>query len=201
MHGQGNAHGKFSHFDFIDPEFMKCTFDLMLDDAHGCLLRRCPMAYYWFASRESDLYTYWSPRIEHLIGEPITPASQAFRVRRAGLPTYPDAGITNLVIDTSDVSDRWYGAPDISASEYLDRIATDAEGFRWLDGALSNGVRLQLRGEHAYLLRQALKLYVQCTSDDQHAAWPIRMQHQAGRNAILHLASQRAQPPSVALAA
>ena len=105
----------FLHHGFIDPDFMKCTFDWMLDDARLGLMKGCPMAYFWFASSRSDLYTFWAPRLEDMLDRPLTPASQQFRLVEFGLEPYPDAGISRLVIDTEDRTDRWYGDPGHAA--------------------------------------------------------------------------------------
>jgi hypothetical protein len=193
--------GRFAHFGYVDEEFLRCIFDLMLDDAHSSLWWKCPMAYYWFASSASDLYTFWSPRIEHLIGRSITPHSQRYRIEAAGMPAYPDEGISSMLVDTEDSSSTWYGAPGMPAADYLEKLSGESDGFKWLDAALSNGVRLRIRGEHGYLLRQALKHYVHHTIEELHAALPIRMQHQAARCAVKVLASQRASASSLALAA
>ena len=90
----------FQHQGFVDPHFLACAFDWMLDDACHALDKGCPMAYFWFASSRSDLYSYWGPRLEDLLGQAITPASQQYRCLKAGLAPYPDDGISRVVIDT-----------------------------------------------------------------------------------------------------
>lgn len=179
----------FLHHGFIDPDFMKCTFDWMLDDARLGLMKGCPMAYFWFASSRSDLYTFWGPRLEDMLDRPLTPASQQFRLVEFGLEPYPDAGISRIVIDTEDRTDRWYADPGMPSSHYLRKVAASADGLKWLDGAVSNGVQIVFHGEHSSLLRQALRHYLRHTMDAEGQSIPPRMQHQSARAAVEELAA------------
>ena len=186
----------FQHQGFVDPHFLACAFDWMLDDACHALDKGCPMAYFWFASSRSDLYSYWGPRLEDLLGQTITPASQQYRCLKAGLAPYPDDGISRVVIDTDDRADSWYGDPGMPQAHYLRQVASNCAGLKWLDAAVSNGVQLLMHGDYSSMLRKALRLYLQHTLDRGESCTPFRIQQQNARSAILRLADELKSGPA-----
>lgn len=110
-------------------------------------------AYYWFASRYSDLYQVLLPKF----GLQRSPADFLALVTERGMPAYPATGFEVLELDTGNPAD-WWGcdAQRCDPAEYARHLAGHVTGLIQLRAAAGNGCRIAITGHYKEMLQAAI---------------------------------------------